>query len=330
MMNQLYDISSVNVQILCEDAWLSMRVSAAFDDAFFVARGDSLPEAHDISLRFENHTVPFVVSATARQLSASSSLRVLQDGDCYYLMGRDSVFRFDSKEGRGTIFLNTAFWDKEPKQKQEFLMLSLLWLLRRQGVYGLHGNALVKDGCGIIFVGSTCSGKSTTTLSLVRSGWQYLSDDVTLLRQSVGSVEAIALQKRFSVDPALASHFPELKEALNTSSSNGHKRMIDLNEVYPDRHVPQCVPNVLIFPSIVPQEQSQLIPLDNVAALIELSQNCGGIFVDRGKVQLQMEVLRQLVCQASSYRLLAGRNLYECPSKISDIISEAVGTGCRG
>ena len=84
MMNQLYDISSVNVQILCEDAWLSLRVSAAFDDAFFVARGDSLPEAHDISLRFENHTVPFVVSATARQLSASSSLRILQDGDCYY------------------------------------------------------------------------------------------------------------------------------------------------------------------------------------------------------------------------------------------------------
>jgi len=330
MMNQRYTISSVDVRILCDDAWLSARVGAAFDDFFFVTRGDSLSNEHDISLKFQNHTAPFAVSVTARELSASSSLRILQDGNCYYLMGRDSVFRFDSEEGLGTGFLNTAFWDKEPKQKQEFLMLSLLWLLRKRGVYGLHGNALVKDGCGIILVGSTCSGKSTTSLSLIHDGWQYLSDDVTLLRQNRNGIEAIALQRGFSVDPGLAKHYPELVGPLRTSSSNGHKRMIDLTSIYLDSHVPLCIPSVLIFPSIVQQEQSKLIPLDNVAALIELSRNCGGIFVDRDMVELQMEVLKQLVYQTAGYRLVAGRDLYEEPWRISDILSEAVGAGCRG
>jgi len=204
-------------------------------------------------------------------------------------------------------------------------MLSLLWLLRKHGLYGLHGNALVKDGSGILLVGSTCSGKSTTALSLVRNGWQYLSDDVTLLRQSHQGVEAIALQKGFSIDPRLASHYPELEESLRTSSSNGLKRLIDLNTVYPGKHVPRCIPDFLIFPSIVHQEQSQLIPLDNVAALIDLSRNCGGIFVDRDMVELQMEVLKQLVYQTSCYQLLAGRDLHEEPQRVADVLSAAVG-----
>lgn len=325
MMNPSYKISSVNVQILCDVAWLSTRVAAAFDDFFFVTREDSLSDEHHISLRFQNHNIPFVVSETARELSASSSLRIVRDGNCYYLMGRDSVFKLDIEEGRGTGFLNTAFWEKKPKEKQEFLMLSLLWLLRKHGVYGLHGNALLKEGCGIILVGSTCSGKSTTALSLIRDGWQYLSDDVTLLKQNHQGVEAIALQKGFSVDPSLARHYPELEGPLRTSSSNGHKRMIDLTSIYPGRHVPRCIPNVLIFPSIVHQKQSQLIPIDNVAALIELSRNCGGIFVDRNKVEVQMEVLKQLAYQTSCYQLLAGRDLHEEPQRVADVLSAAIG-----
>ena len=329
MMYKSYSISSTHVEIHCDDVRLGTRVDDAFADFFFVDKEDSIVEKHHIALSFQNHNVPFFIPGSARELSVSPSFRILTDNGCYYLMGGNAVFKLDIGASRGTGFLNAAFWGMEPKGKQELFMLSLLWLLRKHGVYGLHGNALVKDGSGIVLVGSTCSGKSTTTLGLIRDGWQYLSDDVTLLRQSHQGVEAIALQKGFSVDPSLARHYPELEGPLRTSSSNGHKRMIDLNAVYPGRHVPQCIPNVLIFPSIVLQEQSQLIPLDNVAALIELSRNCGGIYVDRDMVEVQMEVLKQLVYQVSSYRLLAGRDLCEEPAKISEILSEAVGAGCH-
>lgn len=326
MMNHFYKISSVNVQIRCDEERLFMRVAAAFDDSFFLTRVETGLEKHQISLRFQNRTVPFEVSGAAREISVSPSLRIIRDENYYFLMGEDSVFKLDIAEGLGTGFLNTTFWEKEPKEKQAFLMLSLLWLLRKHRVYGLHGNALVKDGHGIVLVGGTCSGKSTTALSLIRDGWQYLSDDVTLLRKSDRGVEAVALQKGFSVDPALAKHYPELQEPLSSSSSNGRKRLIDLDSIYPGRHVLQCIPSILIFPSIVHEERSQLIPLDNVAALIELSWNCGGIFVDRDMVEVQMEVLKQLAYQASSYQLLAGRDLHEEPQRVANILSEAVGT----
>ncbi len=325
-MNQSYSLSSLNLQVLCDDPWIGRSVAAVFDNCFFVSRNDFLLGENHITLRFQNHTIPFLVPETARELSVFPSLRIAKDGSCYYLRGPTAVFKLDIGEGQGIGFLDNAFWDMEPKGRQELFMLSLLWLLRKHGLYGLHGNALEKDGSGIILVGSTCSGKSTITLGLIRAGWQYLSDDVTLLRQKHQRVEALALQKGFSVDPSLARHYPELEVPLRTSSANGHKRMIDLNSVYPGKHVPYCIPNILIFPSIIDQEQSQLIPLGNVAAVIELSRNCGGIFVDRDMVEVQMEVLRQLVYQTVSYQLLAGRDLYEEPQKISEILSAAVGT----
>ena len=315
--------------IECEDDRLGMKVVDVYDDRFLMTRADPATDRHHIVMRFSSSNFTPKVPETARELSVSPSLRVLKDRDSCYLLKGDSIVHLDLRNSRAEGSLGTSFWESPPKSQQELLMLSLLWLMRNHGLYGLHANGLEKNGCGVLIAGSTCSGKSTAAVSLIRQGWRYLSDDVTLLRQSRDRIEAIAFQRGFSIDPGLARHYQELEEPLRTSSSNGHKRLIDLNAVYPGKHVSQCIPNVLIFPSIVSEKKSQLIPLDTVAALIELSQNCGGIFVDRDMVAVQMEVLKRLVCQSSSYQLLAGRDLHEEPWIISDILSEAVGHNGR-
>jgi hypothetical protein len=315
-----YSISGTNVRVECEDNWLTRRVIGAIDD-FFMTRDGITPDSHGITLRFKNNDFSIKASEKAQQLYVSSSLRVLRDGDFYYLIGEDSLFQFDLRSGIGMGLLDPSFWERSTKSKQDFLMLSLLWLLRPHGLYVLHANGLVRDNIGILFVGSSGSGKSTLSLSLIRRGWGYLSDDVILIKHHPDGVGAIAFQRGFSFDLNLANHYPELNKPLESFCLNGQKRFLDIDFIYPDRFKYSCFPNVLIFPNIVSQEKSQLIPIDRAKALILLIENSGGIMVDKEMVVKQMGVLKRLVYQTSSYQLLAGRDLYEEPERIYEIIS---------
>lgn len=334
-----YSISGMNVQVECEDNWLTQRVIGAIDDYFFMTEGIT-PDSHSITLRFKNNDFSIKAPEKAQELYVSSSLRVLRDGDFCYLVGGDSLFQLDLRSGIGMGLLDSNFWERSMKSKQDFLMLSLLWLLRPHGLYALHANGLVGDKIadsqkpslwipdwsgdtpdpGILFAGSSGSGKSTLSLSLIRQGWGYLSDDVILLKHNPEGIEAVAFQRGFSFDQNLANHYPELDKPLESCCLNGQKRFLDINFIYPDRFQSSCFPNVLIFPNIVSQEKSQLIPIDRARALILLIENSGGIMVDKEMVVKQMGVLKQLVYKTSSYQLLLGRDLYEEPERISEIL----------
>jgi hypothetical protein len=191
-----YSISKVNLQVKCDDELLGKKVIGAINNHFFMTRNDSTPHYHNITLKFKNNNTSIKIPETAHELSTSSSLRVLKDGDFCYLIKEDSVSQLDLVNSMGVVSISPTFWRKPIKSQQEFLMLSLLWLLRQHGIYALHANGLVKES-GILFVGGSGSGKSTSSLSLIRQGWSYLSDDVILLRNSLDGIEDRHSQKDF-------------------------------------------------------------------------------------------------------------------------------------
>ncbi len=78
---------------------------------------------------------------------------------------------------------------------------------------------------------------------------------------------------------------------------------------------------MLIFPKIVSQDRSELIPVDRAEAFILLAESSGGIMVDKEMVGKQMGVLKRLVYQTRNYKLLAGRDLYEEPERISEVLA---------
>lgn len=317
-----YSISKVNLQIECEDERLSEKVNGAIYKYFCTSNHDgSSPNSHNITLRFKNNDFSTKIPLTAQELCVSSSLHVLRDGDFCYLVGGDSLFQIDLRNGIGTGMLSSTFWEKPLKSKQDFLMLSLLWLLRPHGLYALHANGVAKDEIGVLIAGRSGSGKSTLSLGLIRQGWRYLSDDITLLSHNPDGIKAIAFQKGFSFDSNLASRYPELDRPPETGLLNGQKRFLDITPLYPDRVQYSCFPKVLIFPKIASQEKSQITQIDRAEALILLVENSGGIMVDKEMVVKQMEVLKRLVYQASSYQLIAGRDLSEGPEKILEILA---------
>jgi hypothetical protein len=309
------------MQVECEDKLLSEKVLSALGNCFFLKSNSTDSDSHHLNLKFKKNIDPFKSPENISELFTSPHLRVFKKGDSCYIVGEDSFFQLDLTASQGTGYLNHTFWDRPPKLQQEFLMLSVLWLFHRHGLFAIHGNALFKDGLSVLIAGDSGSGKSTTALGLIQKGWKYLSDDVTLINQSSQGIKALAFQKGFSFDPRLAKYYPEINKLLKSSSWNGQKRFLDITSIYPENHLSTCVPNILIFPKIVSEGKSQLIPIDKTSALIMLMQSSGGIMVDKEMAAQQVEVLKNLIYQTSSYRLLAGRDLYEEPEKISFMLS---------
>lgn len=92
---------------------------------------------------------------------------------------------------------------------------SLVWHLNRriaaragEGI-AIHAGAVERDGRGVMIVGRSGTGKTTTTLALARSGYAYLTDDVTVLAAGgaiTGAAKPVGLRRPslavLGVDPA--------------------------------------------------------------------------------------------------------------------------------
>jgi len=241
-----YSISGVSVKVECEDPALAEEVRGAMDDFFYRRSGLAASGFPQIAVIFKNYHPSFKVPESALEFASSPTLDILKNEDFYYLKREDAVCQLDLSKSIGTVYTRAPFWKKTAKSRQEFLMLSLLWLLQRHGLYALHANGLSKDNAGILLVGCSGSGKSTSSLSLIRQGWNYLSDDVVLLRESPDGIESIAFQKGHSFDPDLINHYPELDPYVKPSI-NGQKRFLDITSVYPDGFIYSSFPKVLIF-----------------------------------------------------------------------------------
>ncbi|CAG0939867.1 HPr kinase/phosphorylase [Candidatus Brocadiaceae bacterium] len=272
--------------------------------------------ATDVSLH-----IPYT---TSKPLKGYDSSIYEADGHVYLTDGL-SIFQLDPQAGTGLVTLHSSFKEKPPLSKYNFFLIGLIHLLAPLGIYDLHAAALMRDGIGYLFLGESGSGKSSTALSLVRQGWHYVSDDALLVRPSADGIEVLAFRKHFYLDPVLAHKFPEIAPHLKGSAMGDHtKRFLDIDAVYPGRFLPVCIPGVLIYTQIVPQPESTLIPIDKTTAFIRLMRQSASLFFKRQAVNVHLEAMKRLVSQSYSYELLAGRDLYERPERISDFLLDNI------
>lgn len=68
---------------------------------------------------------------------------------------------------------------------------------RARGIVVLHAGVVARAGEAIVLAGASRSGKTTLTLALVDSGWDYLSDDLAPIEIDTGSIQPF--QKPLSV-----------------------------------------------------------------------------------------------------------------------------------
>jgi hypothetical protein len=262
--------------------------------------------------------------AVVREVWRSQNLRVCKTQAGFRLHCDASVLDLDLSRSRGYGVVDAGLWDLALPRQREFFLLGLVILLHRHGLFTLHANGGVKEGTGFLLVGDSGCGKTTLTISLIREGWRYLADDALVLQRSSRGIEALALRQSFSCAPQTVNRFPELGAAIvDVPSAADGERVADLEALYPGSFVPCCVPSMLLYPQITRERQSRLVPLDPVGALIAMIPESAGIVADRPGGMRQLGVLRELVQQAASYRLLLGSDVFDAPAEVARLLWQA-------
>ena len=257
----------------------------------------------------------------------TESFSGFEQGDDFYLTDRESLFHLQLTAGQGDAYLAPSFFSKPLMLQQTFWTFGLLKLLRRLGFYTLHSAGLVNpDGRGVLAIGASGTGKTTLALGLVRQGWRYLSDDAVLVhrRDSRSEVSALALREHFYIDSHAAPAHGDLTLGREvTDSGGGRRRRVYLDRAYAGQKTSACVPDVLLFTRIVPQERSELLAVDQVTALKRLLDASGEQLFDRLRMPRHLDVLRGLVTQTRCYEFRAGRDLRGDASRAAHLLRRA-------
>ena len=320
-----YSLHGLNIQVRWEGKGIEDEIDQFFSP-FPFTKLSCLNDPVHMDLKFTTSDIPWAVPKQTSEPIHCYGLSIFKADDYVYLTDGLSVFQLQPQVGTGLLTLHSSFREKPLLSKCNFFLIGLIHLLSRFRLYDLHAAGFIRDGAGCLLLGESGSGKSSMTLSMVRQGWHYTSDDAILLKSSADGVEALSFRKKFFLDPILIHHYPEIAPYLEEpTDGEDAKHFLDPELVYPGRFWPNFVPNVLIYTSIVSQPESMLTPIDQTSSLIRLMKQSASLFFNREAVKAHLDALKQLVNQTDSYELLAGRDLYEEPEKISEVLSGVEG-----
>ncbi|MCH8745771.1 MAG: hypothetical protein IIB31_09005 [Chloroflexi bacterium] len=165
----------------------------------------------------------------------------------------------------------------------------------------LHSGSVAKDGAGIVIPGESGSGKSSLTLALLESGYEYFSDEIAVVDSQSGELRSFP--KPVSIKNR--SNFPNLFGPENlwfgpesdVQDSVWYVHPEDLGAVVADKPVPI---RYIIFPTRCAPSDAALRPLTAGQALTQLVANSINLpnLGSKG-----FHLIAELVNQAQSFSL---------------------------
>jgi hypothetical protein len=309
------------------------EVQEQLDSAIPLTAVESLDATPDISLEILGAPVTPPSYATSATICRGFGCRIVEDAEHTLICDANSWFLIDAGRAHGVLCLHPRTLFDQSKSKLDVILIGLNELLAQFGLFDLHAAALVRHEVGLLLVGGSCTGKSTTAVALACQGWSFLSDDTVLLR-STEPVAAHGFRTVFSVDPQLAEHLPELKGSLGAQvDSETGKHLLDMRSMLPHQYANECVPNRLVFTSIGNAAETVLQPLEPGKAMTLLMQQSPSLAFRRRYAQEQIALLGRLVAQSQNFMLCAGRDVHENPRQLEPLIADVVlseGTSSTG
>ena len=297
----------------------ALRLDALFQRHFALsptATGQPLGDPPlEVVLRREDGLVS---PRSAHLVEETPFLRVLDTGTGFWLEAGDSSIDVEPSRGVARGRLSGSFWDLPELAQRDLFLQTVVILLRDRRLYGLHASGVERDGTNLLIVGPSGQGKTTLTLGLLAAGWGFLGDDVVALHLDRGSVEALAVRSSMSCTPTTLAFFG----MEGTDTGSGEKQLLDLGLSSPSRVVDRFHPNLLAFPKVTDQPSSELEPLNEPATVAHLGRSMAGIMTNRVWAERQLAVLANLAGQATGYRMLAGRDVYEDPPRVARLLGQ--------
>lgn len=317
---------------------MSPSLSAPVNELLRHFRRDSLDGSTPLALCFHavqmRGDIPLTLSPSARRLASGTGAavgdrretnlpyQVFEDGGNLIADFCDvGILVIDGTQGRADGYLI------KPQTMHgsliEYLFhLALIELMRRRGLYTIHATALEKNGRGILIPGNSGRGKTTSFISLLRSGYRYLSDDHPLLRDAGTHVDLLPFPIKVNVTEDTVAFFPELREAPDHLLHLGFpKRAFYAEQLYPTSIGECCRPAIVLFPHVIDAPHSHLEPLPKSRALEMLLPQALLVY-DHEVARREFQVLAKVVQQVDCYRLHFGRDILDLPRLITPLLEQ--------
>lgn len=300
---------------------------------------DSIEGSAALTLYFravqDRAEIPLTLSTSASQLSAGTgaavgdrretglSYEVIHDEGRWIADFRDvGVLIMDGSQGRADGYVIKPETLHE-NVIQYLFHLALTELFRHRGLYTIHAAALEKHGRGILISGNSGRGKTTSSISLLRSSYRYLSDDHPLIQDTGTHVEVLPFPTKINVTEATIAFFPELLDLSDhVHSAGSHKRSFHAEDLYPtSMGGERCRPALVLFPHVVNACHSHLELLPKSQALELLLPQALLVF-DPEVARREFQVLAKLARQVDCYRLYFGHDMLDLPNLITPLLEQ--------
>jgi hypothetical protein len=292
---------------------------------------DLVLTVHAVEKRAE---IPLTLSPTAVQMASGSgaatgerpatglSFQVWKDGGHLIVdFHQAGMFLIETEQGRAVGYLVNPV-TLTPNLIEYLFHTALIELLRHRRLYTIHATALEMHGLGVLIPGNSGGGKTTSFVSLLRSGYRYLSDDYPLIQDVGAHVEVLPFPMMVKVTDTTAAFFPELRDAPDHVFRPGvGKRLFHAEEIFPTSIGQRCRPAVVLFPNVVDSPHSHLELLPKSRAIEALLPQTLLVY-DRAAASRQFQVLAKLVQQVDCYRLHFGRNVLDLPNLITPLLEK--------
>ena len=201
-------------------------------------------------------------------------------------------------------------------------------ILLRLGLVNVHCAAVSKQGQGILLIGPSQSGKSTTSLLMARAGFDFLSDNDVYLRKTGGKVAALASNKDLFLLENTAEIFPELEFTADLplrSRGGTRKRVLSMGTVMPGRCVQETQATTVVFPQVGESEHTvveALEPFECLQTLMERvpARGLPAMIKDQKAIQNLFELLSNLAQTARAYRVRLGTDPENVVSALSALV----------
>lgn len=203
-------------------------------------------------------------------------------------------------------------------------------LLRRLGLFPLHGSGVAQNRRGVIALGESGSGKSTLAAHLLTHGFNPLSDDAIILSRGKSAPLALGGEKGVFIHSRALSRFRVLQSLSPVGqkhSASGLKKLLAPPITTP---LTQAAVKMVLFPVVKKNSPSGLVKLNHKQALIKLltqsPDSWSHYLNDYSAIKRLFALYYQLSKNSSCYKVILGQNLR---ATVKRIVSLAESPGKR-
>jgi hypothetical protein len=229
-----------------------------------------------------------------------------------------AMARIEAESPAVTVHLSREALADWELLRSTFLMLAVIFVCRRGGMFHLHaGTAVDPVGRGWLLTGNTGAGKSTTIALLASRGWEVGTDDVAFLRASHLRAAVVGIRVPIALRPGgrelLARHQGE-GVALTRRNKTGFYA-----EELGGRWRESVEPEFVLFTELG-NGKTRLTVMQPTDVMRVLVQSSPWVLFESIAAQEHLDLLARLSRQARCFRAQLAPDLFDAPGALADFL----------